>query len=134
MNRRKLLLILLAGVMSLVTGNLSWGAINPEVRIKDLVDVQGVRENQLTGVGVVMGLQGTGDKSKMSVQALRNMMRRFGVTLSDKDVKSKNVAVVAVTATLPAFVRSGQTLDVTVSTLGDAKSLQGGVLLQTPLK
>lgn len=110
------------------------GAINPQVRIKDLADVDGVRSNQLSGVGVVMGLQGTGDKSSMSVQALRNMMRRFGITLTEKDIKSKNVAVVAVTAVLPPFTRPGQTVDVTVSAIGDAKSLQGGVLLQTPLQ
>lgn len=112
----------------------AFSAINPQVRIKDLADVDGVRSNQLSGVGVVMGLQGTGDKSNMSIQALRNMMRRFGLTLTEKDVKSKNVAVVAVTAVLPPFTRPGQTVDVTVSAIGDAKSLQGGVLLQTPLQ
>ncbi len=123
----------LAVVATLAVGT-ALGNVNPQVRIKDLADVDGVRSNQLSGVGVVMGLQGTGDKSNMSIQALRNLMRRFGVTLSEKDVKSKNVAVVAVTATLPPFVRSGQTVDVTVSAIGDAKSLQGGVLLQTPLQ
>ena len=127
--------ILLSFAVSLSVVGLSLGTpISPEVRIKDLADIEGVRSNQLSGVGVVMGLQGTGDKSDMSIQVLRNLMRRFGVTLSDKDVKSKNVAMVAVTAELPPFVRPGQTVDVTVSTLGDAKSLQGGVLLQTPLK
>lgn len=114
--------------------SIAWADVHPQVRIKDLVDIDGVRSNQLSGVGVVMGLQGTGDKSNMSIQALRNLMRRFGVTLTEKDVKSKNVAVVAVTATLPPFVRPGQTVDVTVSAIGDAKSLQGGVLLQTPLQ
>lgn len=120
-------------VLTIVTST-GWANIHPQVRIKDLVDIDGVRSNQLSGVGVVMGLQGTGDKSNMSIQALRNLMRRFGVTLTEKDVKSKNVAVVAVTATLPPFVRPGQTVDVTISAIGDAKSLQGGVLLQTPLQ
>ena len=127
-NTLKLLIALM------VMASTSWANIHPQVRIKDLVDIDGVRSNQLSGVGVVMGLQGTGDKSNMSIQALRNLMRRFGVTLTEKDVKSKNVAMVAVTATLPPFVRPGQTVDVTVSAIGDAKSLQGGVLLQTPLQ
>ncbi len=113
----------------------SWGAeVHPTVRIKDLADVAGVRSNQLVGVGIVMGLQGTGDKGTMATQMLRNLMSQFGVTVDDKAVKTKNVAVVTLTATLPPFARSGQTIDVTVSTMGDAKSLQGGTLLQVPLK
>ena len=108
--------------------------VHPTVRIKDLADVAGVRSNQLVGVGIVMGLQGTGDKGAMATQMLRNLMSQFGVTLDDKAVKTKNVAVVTLTASLPPFARSGQTIDVTVSTMGDAKSLQGGTLLQVPLK
>lgn len=108
--------------------------IHPNVRIKDLADVEGVRSNQLVGLGIVMGLQGTGDKGDMTKQMIRNLMNQFGVTVDDKAVKSKNVAVVTITADLPAFARPGQKIDVTVSTMGDAKSLQGGTLLQVPLK
>ena len=117
------------------TAAVSWSAeVHPTVRIKDLADVQGVRSNKLVGVGIVMGLPGTGDKGTMATQMLRNLMSQFGVTVDDKAVKTKNVAVVTLTATLPPFARSGQTIDVTVSTMGDAKSLQGGTLLQVPLK
>lgn len=108
--------------------------VHPSVRIKDLADVEGVRSNQLVGLGVVTGLQGTGDKGSMATQMLRNLMSQFGVTVDDKAVKSKNAAVVNITADLPAFARPGQRIDVTVSAIGDAKSLQGGSLIQTPLK
>jgi flagellar P-ring protein precursor FlgI len=108
--------------------------VHPSVRIKDLADVEGVRSNQLVGLGVVTGLQGTGDKGAMATQMLRNLMSQFGVTVDDKAVKSKNAAVVNITADLPAFARPGQRIDVTVSAMGDAKSLQGGSLIQTPLK
>jgi flagellar P-ring protein precursor FlgI len=119
----------------LLAASASAGAeIHPSVRIKDLADVEGVRSNQLVGVGIVMGLQGTGDKGTMATQMIRNLMSQFGVTVNDKAVKSKNVAVVTITAQLPPFARPGQTIDVTVSTMGDAKSLQGGTLLQVPLK
>lgn len=123
-----LLLLLLGASMS------AGAEIHPTVRIKDLADVEGVRSNQLVGVGIVMGLQGTGDKGTMATQMIRNLMSQFGVTLNDKAVKSKNVAVVTITADLPPFARPGQRIDVTVSTMGDAKSLQGGTLLQVPLK
>ena len=122
-------------VLLLIISAAAWGApVHPTVRIKDLADVQGVRSNQLVGVGIVMGLQGTGDKGTMATQMIRNLMSQFGVTLDDKAVKTKNVAVVTLTATLPPFARPGQTIDVTASTMGDAKSLQGGTLLQVPLK
>ncbi|ACZ19376.1 flagellar P-ring protein [Thermanaerovibrio acidaminovorans DSM 6589] len=105
-----------------------------EVRIKDLVDVEGARANQLVGMGLVVGLAGTGDKGDMAMRMLSNMALNFGVNVDPKAVKSKNVAVVSVTCELPPFVSPGQTLDVQVSALGDAKSLQGGMLLQTPLR
>jgi flagellar P-ring protein precursor FlgI len=108
--------------------------VHPAVRIKDLADIQGIRSNQLVGVGLVMGLQGTGDKAKMSLQMVRNLMSQFGLTVDEGLVKSKNVASVTVTCELPPFARPGQQIDVTVSTMGDAKSLQGGTLLQVPLK
>ena len=102
-----------------------------------LVDIQGVRENQLVGYGLVVGLSGTGDKSqtKFTSQSVKNMLSQFGVQLgANDDPKLKNVAAVAVHAALPPLAGRGQRLDVTVSSIGDAKSLRGGTLLMTPLK
>lgn len=106
------------------------------VRIKDLAKVQGVRSNQLVGYGLVVGLNGTGDstKSTETLQSVVNIMKNFGITISQSSLKPKNVAAVIVTATLPPFVREGDTIDVTVSSMGDAKSIQGGTLVQTPLQ
>jgi len=104
------------------------------VRIKDVVQFEGLRDNQLVGVGLVVGLSGTGDKSPAALRMARNVMGHFGLNVSERDLKSRNVAVVTVTANLPPFARPGQRIDVQVSSMGDAKSLQGGVLLQTPLK
>ncbi|HWR38002.1 MAG TPA: flagellar basal body P-ring protein FlgI [Patescibacteria group bacterium] len=105
-------------------------------RVKDLAKVQGARGNQLIGYGLVVGLTGTGDtnKSKYTFQSIANMLKSFGVNISVSSIDAKNVASVMVTAQLPAFVKPGDTVDVTVSSMGDAKSLQGGTLLQTPLK
>jgi len=104
-------------------------------RIKDLASIAGVRNNQLVGYGLVVGLNGTGDKTKFTGQSLRSMLREMGVTLPPgTDPKSKNVAAVAVHADLTPFTKPGQTIDVTVSSLGDAKSLRGGSLIMTPLK
>lgn len=103
----------------------------------DLVDIQGVRDNQLVGYGLVVGLPGSGDKAqiKFAAQSLNNMLKQFGVQLDENSLpKSKNVAAVAVTATLPANTSPGQTLDVTIMSLGDAKSLHGGSLMLTPLR
>ncbi|MBL1378850.1 lateral flagellar basal body P-ring FlgIL [Zobellella sp. CGMCC 1.18722] len=103
----------------------------------DVVDVQGIRDNQLVGYGLVVGLSGTGDRSqvKFTGQSMTNMLRQFGVQLSDStDPRLKNVAAVSVHATLPALAGRGQTLDVTVSSIGDARSLRGGSLLLTPLR
>ena len=105
-----------------------------EVRIKDITRVKGVRENQLMGRGLVVGLNGTGDKIKLAPELVVNLFKRYGNTLDVNNLKLKNVAVVMVTATLPPYVKSGDTIDVKVSSLGDAKSLRGGILLQTPLK
>lgn len=103
-------------------------------RIKDLVMVSGVRENQLVGYGLVVGLAGDGDKDPVyTVQAVANMLQRFGVTVPPSTLTAKNVAAVVVTADIRPFMRSGTRLDITVAAMGDAKSLQGGVLLQTPL-
>ena len=105
-------------------------------RLKDVAKVQGVRSNQLVGYGLVVGLNGTGDSNKTleTLQSVANMLRQFGVTIDQAALKTKNVAAVVVTATLPPFVREGDTIDVTVSSMGDAKSIQGGTLVQTPLQ
>ncbi len=104
-------------------------------RIKDIAFFKGVRPNQLVGYGIVVGLNGTGDsdQTKFTVQSIVNMLERMGVHVSAKEVKVKNVATVMVTAQLPAFAKAGSKLDALVSSLGDAKSLQGGTLLMTQL-
>lgn len=104
-------------------------------RIKDLTQVAGVRTNQLIGYGLVVGLTGTGDKNRFTSQTLRNMLVQLGVNVpAGLDLKSKNIAAVSVQADLPPFAKPGQTIDVTVASLGDSKSLRGGSLLMTPLK
>lgn len=103
----------------------------------DLVDVQGIRDNQLVGYGLVVGLSGTGDRGqvKFTGQSMTNMLKQFGVQMPENlDPKLKNVAAVSVQARVPALIGRGQTLDVTVSSIGDAKSLRGGALLLTPLR
>jgi len=103
-------------------------------RIKDVADVLGVRENQLVGQGLVVGLEGTGDKSgTVTQQALANLISRSGINVLPAAVKPKNIAIVAVTAQLPPFSKKGAKIDIQVSSMGDAQSLQGGILLQTPL-
>jgi flagellar P-ring protein precursor FlgI len=106
------------------------------VRIKDIARVLEARENQLMGFGLVVGLRNTGDRSQtgFTQQALTNLLSRMGVVPQTVDFRSRNVAAVMITATLPPFVKSGQKLDVTVSSVGDATSLQGGTLLLTPLQ
>lgn len=104
-------------------------------RIKDIASIQGVRGNQLVGYGLVVGLDKSGDKTKFTGQTLRSMLGRFGLTLpAGVDPKAKNIAAVAIEAELPAFAKPGQTIDITVSSIGDAKSLRGGTLLMSPLK
>ncbi|WP_249115923.1 flagellar basal body P-ring protein FlgI [Azoarcus sp. L1K30] len=107
-------------------------------RIKDLTSVAGVRDNQLVGYGLVVGLDGSGDQTTQTpftVQSIINMLGNMGVTLAPgTSLQLKNVAAVMVTATLPPFARPGQALDVTVSSMGNAKSLRGGTLVMTPLK
>ena len=107
-----------------------------DARIKDITHFEGVRENMLMGYGLVVGLNGTGDKLKNNAfteQSLIAFLERQGVNTRGTELKSKNVAAVTVTATLPAFARSGSKIDVTVSAMGDAKDLTGGILLATPL-
>jgi len=105
------------------------------VRLKDLMEVEGVRGNFLVGYGVVVGLRGTGDgdQTKFTVQSVVNMLEKFGIRVPKDQVKLKNAAAVMVTAYLPPDVKPGQRIDVQVSAIGDAKSLQGGTLLMTPL-
>jgi flagellar P-ring protein FlgI len=105
-------------------------------RIKDITDFEGVRDNPLVGYGLVVGLNGSGDSlrnSAFTAESLQAMLERLGVSTRGQDLKTKNVAAVMVTATLPPFARQGSRLDVSVSALGDAKSLEGGTLLVTPL-
>nr|WP_244466973.1 flagellar basal body P-ring protein FlgI [Devosia geojensis] len=105
-------------------------------RIKDIVDFEGIRENQLVGYGLVVGLNGTGDglnNSPFTRQSLQSMLERLGVNTAGENVRTANVAAVMVTANLPPFGTQGSRIDVTVSALGDARSLQGGTLLVTPL-
>ncbi|MFC4258894.1 flagellar basal body P-ring protein FlgI [Marinobacter lacisalsi] len=104
-------------------------------RLKDLTRVKGVRDNQLVGYGLVVGLDGTGDSGPATSQTYRNMMNRFGITIPEGvNPNTDNVAAVSVHATLPPFAKNGQELDITVSSLGNADSLRGGTLLMTPLK
>lgn len=106
------------------------------VRLKDLVDIEGVRGNDLIGYGLVVGLQGTGDtlrNSPYTEEALSSLLERLGVNVQDEQFRPDNVAAVIVTGTLPAFARQGSRVDVSVSSIGDAESLQGGFLVMTPL-
>lgn len=104
-------------------------------KVKDISSVLGVRENELTGYGLIIGLNGTGDKSssKFTMQGISNMLESMNIKVSPNDIKSKNVAAVIVSAKLPPFARSGDKIDVFVSSIGDAKSLAGGTLVLTPL-
>lgn len=127
------LYIVFAGLaLSLSASNASAGT----TRIKDIVEIEGVRDNQLVGYGLVVGLNGTGDglkNSPFTQQSMIAMLERLGVNIKGKNLNAGNVAAVMVTATLPPFQNQGSRIDVSVSSLGDAKSLQGGTLLVTPL-
>lgn len=116
-------------------GNWNSGGVE---RIKDLATIAGVRDNQLIGYGLVVGLDGTGDQTTQapfSTQSLKNMLNQLGVTLPEGvNPQTKNMAAVMITADLPPFAKPGQRMDITVSSLGNSKSLRGGTLLMTPLK
>ncbi|MCG6552310.1 MAG: flagellar basal body P-ring protein FlgI, partial [Candidatus Magnetominusculus sp. LBB02] len=103
-------------------------------RLKDIVSIKGVKENQLVGYGLVVGLAGTGDSKGSMVQSIVNMLTKMGVAVSTTDIVSKNVAAVMVTSDLPPFPKIGKKVDAVVSTMGNAKSLMGGMLLLTPLQ
>lgn len=111
-------------------------ASNPEVEIGNITRIKGQRVNQLIGYGIVVGLNGTGDsnRSQATVQSVANMLQNFGVNVTDDQIESQNLAAVMVTAELPPVAHNGDELDVTVSSIGDADSLQGGTLLLTPLQ
>jgi len=111
----------------------TWPAVS---RVKDIAAFQGVRDNQLFGYGLVVGLDGTGDsrQTRFTTQTLSNLLNKEGIVVSAQSIQVKNTAAVMVTANLPPFARIGSRIDVTVSSMGDAASLQGGVLLFTPLK
>lgn len=102
-------------------------------RIKDIVDIEGIRSNPLTGIGLVVGLAGTGDSSLPSQQMLTNLLRNTGNVFETSDIKGGNIAIVTVTGQLGAFNKVGSRIDVDVSSIGDAKSLDGGILMPTPL-
>ena len=129
--QRWMSIVLVLGAVLLAAPETTEGA-----RIKDIAKIVGVRNNQLFGYGLVGGLNGTGDKqgTEFTIQTLTNMLLKMGINVDPLQVKVKNVAAVVVTAELPAFSRPGIKLDVLVSSIGDAKSLQGGTLMITPLQ
>ncbi len=129
--------VALGASLLLLAGLPTWAASpNRTVLLRDITDVEGVRDNQLVGYGLVAGLRGTGDRQQtfFTVQTLANTLQRMGVQINPAQVVVKNVAAVFVTATLPAFSSPGMKIDLTVSSVGDAKSLEGGVLLLTSLR
>jgi flagellar P-ring protein precursor FlgI len=137
--RRRLRRLLLASPVLLAALLAIGVAATPAMaasRIKDIADVEGVRDNPLVGYGLVVGLNGTGDSLRNAAfteESLKAMLERLGVSTRGQRLKTKNVAAVMVTATLPPFARNGSRLDLTISALGDAKSLEGGTLLGTPI-
>ncbi|MFP4157358.1 MAG: flagellar basal body P-ring protein FlgI [Opitutales bacterium] len=128
MNRRFYIFSALALSISLL-------APTSAMRIKDIATLEGRRDNQLVGYGLIVGLAGNGDSNQAiyTLQSIANMMQRFGVSIDPDDITASNVAAVMITADIPAYVEAGTRIDVTVSSIGDADSLEGGVLLQTPL-
>jgi flagellar P-ring protein FlgI len=132
-------LAVVAGLVLAATANLLADATKPvvrQVRLRDISTVEGVRDNMLVGYGLVVGLRRTGDsqQTQFSTQTLANILQRMGVQIPVASVQIRNVAAVFVTATLPPFARPGTRIDITVSSIGDAKSLEGGLLLLTPLR
>lgn len=115
--------------------SVSLAAQDNEVRLKDMAHIEGVRDNALVGYGIVIGLAGTGDTSRSgpTVQSIANALTRFGVRVTPDQIASRNIAAVVLTASLPAFASAGDKLDVTVSALGDARSITGGTLMLAPL-
>ena len=123
-----------AALAALVAAGATAPATAQDVRLKDVAHVQGVSSNQLIGYGLVTGLAGTGDSSTFTYKTMQNLLQSFGLSTQSNDVKTKNVAAVIVTASLQPFAHSGDQIDVTASSLGDATSLQGGTLVLTELR
>jgi flagellar P-ring protein precursor FlgI len=123
-------------IFSIILVTFALPSLTMGARIKDIARLKGVRDNQLVGYGLVVGLNGTGDSSstEFTIQSLVNMLQRLGVTVDKDKVEVDNVAAVMVTADLPPFAKAGNTIDVLVSSIGDADNLSGGSLLMTPLK
>ncbi|MDH5540440.1 MAG: flagellar basal body P-ring protein FlgI, partial [Rhizobacter sp.] len=136
-NEKTVRILLVLGWL-LATAALWWPAPSNAARIKEIASVQGVRSNALVGYGLVVGLDGTGDQSTsapFTAQSMNALLQQMGVTIPPGTaMQVKNVAAVMVTAQLPAFAQPGQNIDVNVSSLGNAKSLRGGMLIATPLK
>ncbi len=130
--RARIILLTATMVLAIVFSS----SLAEAVRIKDIANIKGVRENQLVGYGLVVGLNGTGDDDdlKYTIQSLAALLQKMGVTVRAEDIESENVAAVMVTAILPPFARVGSQIDVMVSSIGDAENLQGGTLLFTPLQ
>lgn len=122
-------------LLLVVTAGPCQGQTAVSLRLKDIARIEGVRDNQLTGVGLVVGLNGTGDSARTlaNVEMVVNTLERHGIKVNKNELKVRNIAAVMLTANLPPFLRNGDRLDVQVSSFGDAKSLQGGILLQSPL-
>ena len=111
------------------------GIFSAEVKLKDIAKVEGIRDNQLTGYGLVVGLPGTGDtKSELTRQSIENYLKKFGITTEIKTNASRNIASVIITANIPSYSKKGDRIHVMVSSIGDARSIEGGILLQSPLK
>ncbi len=137
--RLKNLQVIIIAIVSIIIGLVALSTdtfaetMSSSTRIKDIAKLQGIRNNQLTGMGIIVGLNGTGDSSRANTQMVINMLAKWGIMVTPADLKIKNVAAVMITATLPPYLHIGETIDVQVASLGDAKSLQGGTLLQAPL-
>ncbi len=122
-------------LFSLLSLTLSFVSTASAARLKDIASIRGVRENQLIGYGLVVGLKGTGDSSsQFTSKSFARLIEKMGVQVDGKDLQSKNIAAVIITATLPPFAKAGNPLDITVNSIGDASSLMGGTLLQAPLR
>jgi flagellar P-ring protein precursor FlgI len=136
MNLKRMHKGILTGVATVLIACLCLPVSSGAARIKDISSIGGIRDNQLVGYGLVVGLMSTGDsiKNGYTRETLSNMLSRQGLAMRDKDLKSNNIAAVMITAVLPPFAKTGAKLDVMVSSVGDAKSLLGGTLLMTPLR
>jgi len=136
MFRKLMVQLLKSGLVCILLWSTVWSVSAAPVRIKDLVEFGGVRGNDLVGYGLVVGLNGTGDgirNSPFTEETMSNILERLGVNVTGEKIRPKNVAAVFVTGSLPQFARAGTRIDVTVSTIGDAKSLLGGTLILTPM-